>query len=256
MSVGIENLSAQNSSDLNDLDGFVNNNTSQTNQDAKNIYEDKSFALNKDVKNFVVLIPNEAHESTNQDEDQYPFLNQAYIPQDLTINKGTSVTWLNGDVDHDHVIKFQPGNPQNLVETDQFAFPEYTTIVFNQTGSYSYYEDNVNENDESFVMEGTINVVDSNTENQTTATANSNSIQNGESTMGVLMVPSQDFENIKSGLENSGIRVLSDYSFTDLRGGQEGTGPTQSILVWSSNINNIENAITPIVDLTNGLPYS
>lgn len=70
------------------------------------------------------------------------------------------------------------------------------------------------------------------------------------------MVPSQDFENIKSNLENSGIRVLSDYSFTDLRGGHEGTGPTQSILVWSSNSNNVEKAIAPIVDITNELPYS
>ena len=253
VSVGIQDIFAQNNSDFNGVDAFVNG-TSVTNQDAQNIYEDKSFTVDKNVKNFVVLIPNEAHESTNQDKDQYPFLNQAYIPTDLTINKGTAVTWLNGDVDHDHVIKFQPGNPQDLVETTQFAFPEHTTIVFNQTGSYSYFEDNVNEDDESFVMKGTINVVDSNAENLTAT--NTNSIQDGEGTMGVLMVPTQGFENIKSNLENNGITVLSDYSFTDLRGGQQGTGPTQTILVWSSNSNNIEEAIAPIVDITNELPYS
>jgi len=104
-------------------------------------------------------------------------------------------------------------------------------------------------------MEGTVNVVEQNTENLT-ATTNTNSIQNGEGTVGVLMVPSQGFENIKSNLENNGIRVLSDYSFTDLRGGQQGTGPTQSILVWSSNSNNIDEAIAPIIEITNELPYS
>jgi hypothetical protein len=74
-----------------------------------------------------VLIPNEGHESTNQDKNQYPFLNQAYIPQNLSNNKGTSVAWLNADVAHNHIIEFQPCNPQNLVETNEFAFPEYTT---------------------------------------------------------------------------------------------------------------------------------
>lgn len=254
ISVNIQDIFAQNNSDSNGINTFGNATSVDTNQDARNIYETKSFTVDHNVRNFVVLIPNEAHESTNQDKNQYPFLNQAYIPTDLTISKGTGITWLNGDVDHDHVIKFEPSNPQNLEETNEFAFPEYTTIVFNQTGSYSYYEDNVNDDDESFVMKGTINVVDPNTENLNAT--NPDTTQNGEGTTGVLMVPTQDFENIKSDLENSGIRVLSDYSFTDLRGGQSGTGPTQSIVLWASNSNNIEEAIAPIIDITNGLPYS
>ena len=74
--------------------------------------------------------------------------------------------------------------------------------------------------------------------------------------MGVLTGPSQDIENIKTDLENSGITVLSDYSFTDLRGGQDGTGPTQSIVIWGSKSNNLEQTMAPIVDITERLPYS
>ena len=254
LSISVQYLSAQNSSNLLDTDSFVYNTSFGSNQDAKNIYEDKSFTVDKNVSNFVVLIPNEGHESTNQEKNQYPFVNQSYIPQNLTTSKGTSVAWLNADVDHNHIIKFQPGNPQNLVESNQFAFPEYTTIVFDQLGPYPYYEDNVNEDDESFVMEGTINVVDTNSESM--SSANTSSIQNGKGTMGVLMVPSQEIENIKTELKNSGIMVLSDYSFTDLRGGQDGTGPTQSIVIWGSKSNNLEQTMAPIVDITERLPYS
>ena len=44
------------------------------------------------------LIPNEAHESTNQPNGQYPLANQPYLPQNAIINAGTVVTWFNGDV--------------------------------------------------------------------------------------------------------------------------------------------------------------
>ena len=70
--------------------------------DAKTIYEQKSAVLGNDIRHFVVLIPNEAHESLNQPKNQYPLANQAYIPQDITVNRGTSVTWLSGDVDQPH----------------------------------------------------------------------------------------------------------------------------------------------------------
>jgi hypothetical protein len=57
-------------------------------------------------------------------------------------------------------------------------------------------------------------------------------------------------------LENSGITVLSDYLYTDLWGGQEGTGPTQSIVVWGSKSNNLEQTMAPIVGVTHRSPYS
>jgi plastocyanin len=83
----------------------ANNNSPHV--DAKTIFEQKSAVLGNDIRHFVVLIPNEAHESLNQPKNQYPLANQAYIPQDITVNRGTSVTWLSGDVDHVHTIKFQ-----------------------------------------------------------------------------------------------------------------------------------------------------
>src|SRR6187402_3415786 len=60
--------------------------------DSKSIYDQKEANIvDKNIKNFVILIPNEGHESTNQDKDQYPLANQPYIPQNLVIGKGTAV---------------------------------------------------------------------------------------------------------------------------------------------------------------------
>src|SRR5919107_384590 len=101
-------------------------NTNSPHIDAKTIFEQKSAVLGNDIRHFVVLIPDEAHESTNQPKNQYPLANQAYIPQDITVNRGTTVTWLSGDVDHVHTIKFQAPNPENLVATEKFQAPAPT----------------------------------------------------------------------------------------------------------------------------------
>ncbi len=230
-----------------------NNSTSTLpNIDAQTIYEQKTATLGNDIKNFVILIPNEGHESTNQPKNQYPLANQPYIPQTVTAAKGTSVTWLNGDVDHDHTVKFRTPGPQNLEATDSFAPSAYTTVSFNQTGQYSYYEDDVNSDDTAFVMEGTINIVDSNDKTITNNGSNTQPIN----TAGVLMVPSKDSQSISSTLESEGITILSDYTFTDLRGGQKGTGPTQTILVWGTQNDDTDQALSPIINILNGLPYS
>ncbi len=45
------------------------------NLDAQTVYEQKSVVLGNDIKNFVILIPNEVHESTTQDKNRYLLAN-------------------------------------------------------------------------------------------------------------------------------------------------------------------------------------
>ncbi len=222
---------------------------------ASTIYEQKNAILGSNTKNFVILIPNEAHESMKI-EDQLPLANQPYIPQSITATSGTSITWLNGDVDHDHTIKFKTPNPQNIESTDTFASSEYITVNFNQTGQYSYFEDNVNQEDEEFVMEGTINIVANEDLPSTTTSTNDSNSSQGLNTVGVLMVPSKDSQSISSTLEDNGLQILSDYTFTDLRGGQKDTGPTQTILVWGTDNSDIQQVLEPVIEVSNNLPYS
>lgn len=231
---------------------FAVNNTSAVNQptlDVKEVYDQKTLQFDNTVHNVVVLIPDEAHESINQKKSQWPLANAPYIPQNLVINKGTAVTWFNADVDHDHIIRFETPINGNISETDTFPYLSHATVIFNKEGQYPYYEDGDLNDDKSFKMTGTVRVLQSDNNSEV-------SKQAPIKTLGFLMVPSKGSESITASLTNNGNQVLGSHTFNDLRGGQKGTGPTQTIIVWGSDKDNVEQLLQPIADITKGLPYS
>jgi hypothetical protein len=230
--------------------------------DASSVYETKSMSLGNDVKNLVILIPNEGHESQNigdQSSDQR-LINQPYIPQSATVPRGTTIVWFNGDVDHDHKITLtgQGSNTNNMVlDSDVF---EYNTAsqpaVMNNTGSFSYYQADVNNEDTDYVMNGTINVVNQpNNPTVTTATGNNTDQTNANiDTVGTLMVPTEDLTTYTSQLGNGGISVLSTHNFNDIR-----SGDPQTLIIWgasSTGTNSLENVVSQLEGITSTLPYS
>jgi plastocyanin len=235
---------------------------------AADLYKNKSLVLSPNIRHLVILIPNEAHESLNQPKDQYPLVNQAYLPQNIIVNPGIMVIWFNGDVDHDHKVSLTNNrNPDNVIfDSGTFAFNEASrAIVLNDTGTYNYYEANVNENDEDYVMRGNITVIsEANLDGSSPTTIsygdnNANStgtaLNNGD-TAGVLMVPTQDIGNYVQDLKSKGFAVDSTYNFKDLRGGQKGTGDEQALLVWSTSGKDLTEVISALRDITPSLPYS
>jgi hypothetical protein len=95
--------------------------------------------LPNNVKHLVIIIPNEIHESLNQPKDQYPFINQAYLPQSAVVRLGTMVVWFNGDVDHDHKItltnNLSPGNIfKDLRGGQSGTGDEQTLVVWTSAG--------------------------------------------------------------------------------------------------------------------------
>jgi plastocyanin len=234
---------------------------------AADLYKNKSLVLSPNIRHLVIFIPNEAHESLNQQEDQYPLVNQAYLPQNAIVNSGTMVIWFNGDVDHDHKVSLiNDRNPDSvLFNSGTFAFNEASRpIVLNDTGTYDYYETNVNENDEDFIMRGNVTVIsEANLDGSTTtissgdnsANSTSGAVNNGD-TAGVLMVPTQDIGNYVQDLKSKGFAVDSTHNFKDLRGGQKGTGDEQALLVWSASGMDLSKVISALQDITPKLPYS
>ena len=67
---------------------------------ATNLYETHNMILGNNVKNLVILIPNEAHEPYSLKEQQ--LINQAFVPQNVRMNVGTTIVFFNADVGHDH----------------------------------------------------------------------------------------------------------------------------------------------------------
>src|SRR6188508_2018136 len=70
---------------------------------AKDIFENKILTLPSNVKNFIILIPNESHESPLLPKEQR-LINQPYVPQNLVTGANTQITWFTGYVGHTREI--------------------------------------------------------------------------------------------------------------------------------------------------------
>lgn len=219
---------------------------------ASSVFETHSMRLGDNIKNLVIFIPNEAHESTNQEKNQYPLANQPYLPQNADVTVGTTVIWFNGDADHDHTITLSGGPTNAGFESGDFVYNTASKpIMFNDTGTFNYFETDVNSDDPSFVMNGTINAID-----QVNPLTNANATSVNPDTVGTYMVPAKDLDQYVSTLTSKGFTIDSTHTFEDLRGGQKGTGPEQTYIVWTTSGMNLDQVISALEDITPSLPYS
>jgi plastocyanin len=230
---------------------------------ASDVYETKSLKLSPNIKHLVILIPNEGHESQNPGDvsSDQRLINQPYIPQRATVNPGTAVIWFNGDVDHDHKITFTNGvNPEDAIfDSGTFAYNEPSKpIVLNETGAFNYFETDVNNEDQNFIMNGTIDVVsqedpDANSITGTSASnsINSTSVPGNADTAGILMVPLSDVDTYVQDLKNSGFTIDSTQDFSDIRAGDQ-----QVLLVWTTSGIDLDQVVSTLQRITQNLPYS
>jgi plastocyanin len=226
---------------------------------AETMLQSKSLTLPPNIKHFVILLPNEAHESQIPGDvsSEQRLINQIYVPEKAIVSPGTLVTWFNGDADHEHKITLtNEVNPENIIfDSDDFAFNEASNpIVLNDTGTFNYYETDVNEEDTHFVMNGTIEVVDQQDLNVNTPAASSSSststLGSGDSA-GVLMVPTEDIDTYVQDLKSKGFAIDSTHNFNDIRAGDQ-----QALLVWTTSGMNLDEIISTLQEITPGLPYS
>jgi plastocyanin len=226
---------------------------------AESMFQSKSLTLPPNIEHLVILLPNEAHESQYPGDASYDqrLINQIYVPEKAIVSPGTLVTWFNGDADHDHKITLtNEVNPENIIfDSDDFAFNEASNpIVLNDTGTFNYYETDVNNEDTHFVMNGTIEVVDQQDFNENTLAAsssNSTSTLGSGNTAGVLMVPTEDIDTYVQDLKSKGFAIDSTHNFNDIRAGDQ-----QTLLVWTTSGMNLNEIISTLQEITPGLPYS
>lgn len=236
------------------MDSHGQNATSIPNIDATSLYNDKTMILGNNVKNFVIIIPDEAHESLNQPKNQLPLANQPYLPQHLVTNVGTTVVWFSADVGHKHMITLTNSNSKIVYETAFFPSNESSKpLVLNATGDYSYFEKGVNKAVPSFVVNGTISVVDIPSELKAPQNGSS---QKQIGTVGAYMIPAIMLDKYSSEFAKRGFTVDSHFSYKDLRGGQKGTGPEQTLITWTTPETNLDKVISSLKEITPTLPYS
>jgi hypothetical protein len=208
------------------------------------------MTLGSNIKNLVILIPNEGHHGPQEDEDR--FLDQSFIPQNAVVNTGTNLVWFNGDVGHDHNLVIT-NNSTGATVQETGVFPEFEVrnVALNGTGNYHYTD--TEDYEEGFVMSGNIQVID---HTQASPTELSGSTPNSADTVGILMVPTQDIQSYTTDLESRGFGIDSTHNFKDLRGGQNGTCDEQTLIVWTTGGKDLSTIASNLQEFSSGLPYS
>src|SRR5919197_6330530 len=215
----------------------------QPNIKASNIYQTQTVVPGKNIKNLVILIPNEGHEDPTVPKD-LRVINQPYIPQNAVVNVGTIVTWLNADTGHRHTITLVDINTKNIVfNTGRFDnFKASKPITFNNVGAFAYSGPSYDRAVPNYKMNGTITVVNQPLAanfNTTNATASATEVgrSSNADTIVTLMVPSKLLARTISDLKKQGSTIDNQYAFTSIRGGGSATGgdKQQVLLVLTSS---------------------
>lgn len=214
---------------------------------ASQILNHQTLILPKSVRNFVILIPNEAHESPLLPKEQR-LINQPYVPQHLFAPKDINIAWYSGDVGHTRKLILEDKNSDIIFDSSIKFNSISPTIAFNNSGTFSYYEENANSEDPNFVLNGTITINDPQTQSN-----NNTILQPTHEIMSTLMVPTKDIKEYEELLDDNKVDILDQESFIDLRETGSG-GANQTLLVLGSN-GQIDDTISVFKKITASLPY-
>lgn len=215
---------------------------------ASQILNSQTLTLAKSVRNFVILIPNEAHESPLLPKEQR-LINQPYVPQHLVAPQNIGIAWFSGDVGHTRKVTLEDQNSNTIFDSSIKFNSISPTITFNNSGTFSYYEEDANSEDPNFVLSGTVTIND-----PQMLSDNYSSLNSAYNIMATLMVPTTDIKEYTELLDDNKVDILGQDTFIDLRETGSG-GANQTLLVLGSN-GQMDDTVSVLKKITASLPYS
>jgi plastocyanin len=87
-------------------------------------------------------------------------INQTYVPDNVVVNPGTTISWFSNDPGHIHKITIVKKN-SNATIYDSGPFTKFQAtkpVKLNYTGDFTFYEAGMNREYPAFVLNGTITV--------------------------------------------------------------------------------------------------
>lgn len=89
----------------------------QPDLNATSLFDAHSLILINNVKNLVILIPNQGHHGPGE-QDEARFIEQSFVPENTVISRGTNVIWFNDVVGHEHdLVVTDNATGQNVFQT-------------------------------------------------------------------------------------------------------------------------------------------
>lgn len=226
---------------------------SQPNIDAANVYNNRTMILGNNIKNLVILIPNEAHEPPGLPKE-LRVVNQPYLPQNVIANVGTTIVWFPTDIPHDHQINVVDKNSNTVFESGVIKFNTASKpMKLNDSGTFTFYEPTKNPKYPDFVLNGTITL------GNQQSSSNSNSSNNAKpDTIVTYMLPANQLDKRISEFKSKGFGVDISYLFKSLRGGgsEAGDDTQEYLVVFTSSGKSLDEVTSVLKEITTTMPYT
>ena len=229
----------------------------QPNINASYVYHTADMILGNNIKNLVILLPNEDHEPPNYQHFQLRkdlrVINQTYVLDNVVVNPGTTAVWFSNDVGHVHKITLVDKN-SNATTYDSGPFKSFQAtkpVKLNNTGAFTFLESGMNPKYPDHVLNGTITVT------KQPPLSSSSSTSNNIDTVAAFMVPLNQQDKLISEFKSTGFGIDSTHVFNSVRrgGGGESCGDIQeSLLILTSSGKSLNEVVSALQGLAPTMP--
>jgi len=203
---------------------------------AEQVWHNETFYVPSNVSNFVLLIPNEGHHATL--EEQLSPKNGIYLPTHIIMSQNTALSVLNDDNGHCHttwVTSLEDGTILAKTEAIPAGAATNQTIRFNSTGMFKISDPSEPVMQSTFFVYGT-------TEQHA-----------GNMTAGAIYVPQEDLAEYKKMFADANFRIESEYDFEWNNTNNEVKRHT--LLIYSTT-DPLGNALGELSNIAEKTPYT
>jgi plastocyanin len=229
----------------------------QPNINASYVYHTADMILGNNIKNLVIVLPNEDHEPPNYQHfhlrKDLRIINQTYVPDNVVVNPGTTAVWFSNDVGHVHKITLVDKN-SNATIYDSGPFKNFQAtkpVKLNNTGTFAFLESGMNPKYPDYVLNGTITVT------KQPPLSSSSSSSNNIDTVAAFMVPLNQQDKLISEFKSKGFGIDSTHVFNSVRrgvGGESCGDIQESLLILTSSGKTLNEVVSDLQGLAPTMP--
>lgn len=180
---------------------------------AESVFNNESLTLPQDTGSFIMLIPNEAHESWKDEKHKLLTIKNPYfLPTELIIPTGASISFLNADAPwdtpHPHTINLEDSSGKIVYSSENMEYGDSSEPKKLTAGNYSLVDTKYD------WMKGRIIVTDQNSTGNNVVGGfytPTKQVANNQDNDGVTHPGSLDY--YRSEFSNNGFKILSEYNF-------------------------------------------
>ncbi len=224
-----------NSSGISNIGNSLNGNTNDI-PTAKSVFDTGKMMLPPSVKGFIINLPDETHHPDTDNLIISP-ANAHYLPTNLVIPSGTAIAFVHGDPNHVHTEIVTDSSGKSVAwQTIPITHPGASDDKILPPGSYSITDAKYPP------MKGSISV-------------EADGKSSGNLITGALYVPTPSLTKYKSDFQSAGFQILSTNDFVSGAAKQKDLAGPTTLIIYSTNTMNIDDAKAKLLPILKSLPY-